>query len=342
MYSSLSTNNQMLNMDIQTYLNQVNYNLELVQQPVLVGQGLTNQMMPVAPQNVQLPLMAAPMVPMTQFVPQPILINVYQNVPRNTDVLICTPHGLESGTAAQYCPSQDGNVVAPEGWSLMSMDEFIKYGLIMCPFPTSVDALTPVQFQASSSPTFVASCSPSQDSSVLSTQDVNAEAATLSEKPVAKRPHRSKQMKITKVHTEVRENCVRKNIFADEREVLRGPDVLRIHVKTWEGLDLIQEVLDEVESEVAIAKVTLPFSMKNKFQKKGFICYLKVQNEESVPIVQGIFGKYPEAFKKCDVALPSKRDPVLKKEDVIEMKDFFMPADFGMAPPTLIKRLSAA
>jgi len=329
-------------MDNQTYLNQFNYNLELVQQPVIVGQGITNQMMPVAPQNVQLPLMAAPMVPMTQFVRQPILINVYQNVPRNTDVLVCTPHGLESGTAAQYCPSQDGNVVAPEGWSLMPMDEFIKHGLIMCPFPTSVDALTPVQFQASSSPTFVASCSPSQDSSVLSTQDVNAEAATLSEKPVAKRPHRSKQMKITKVHTEVKENCVRKNIFADEREILRGPDVLRIHVKTWEGLDLIQEVLDEVESEVAIAKITLPFSMKNKFQKKGFICYLKLQNEESVPIVQGIFGKYPEAFKKCDVALPSKRDPVLKKEDVIEMKDFFMPTDFGMSPPTLIKRLSAA
>jgi len=329
-------------MDNQTYLNQFNYNLELVQQPVIVGQGITNQMMPVAPQNVQLPLMAAPMVPMTQFVPQAILINVYQNVPRNTDVLICTPHGLESGTAAQYCPSQDGNVVAPEGWSLMPMDEFIKHGLIMCPFPTSVDALTPVQFQASSSPTFVASRSPSQDSSVLSTLDVNAEAATLIEKPVAKRPHRSKQMKITKVHTEVKENCVRKNIFADEREILRGPDVLRIHVKTWEGLDLIQEVLDEVESEVAIAKITLPFSMKNKFQKKGFICYLKLQNEESVPIVQGIFGKYPEAFKKCDVALPSKRDPVLKKEDVIEMKDFFMPTDFGMSPPTLIKRLSAA
>jgi len=329
-------------MDNQTYLNQFNYNLELVQQPVIVDQGMTNQILPVAPQNVQLPLMAAPMVPMTQFVPQAILINVYQNVPRNTNVLICTPHGLESGTAAQYCPSQDRNVVAPEGWSLMPMDEFIKCGLIMCPFPTSVDALTPVQFQPSSSPTFIASCSPSQDSSVLSTQDVNAEAATLSEKPVAKRPHRSKQMKITKVHTEVKENCVRKNIFADEREVLRGPDVLRIHVKTWEGLDLIQEVLDEVESEVAIAKITLPFSMKNKFQKKGFICYLKVQNEESVPIVQGIFGKYPEAFKKCDVALPSKRDPVLKKEDVIEMKDFFVPADFGMAPPTLIKRLSAA
>jgi len=329
-------------MDNQTYLNQFNYNLELVQQPVIVGQGITNQMMPVAPQNVQLPLMAAPMVPMTQFVPQAILINVYQNVPRNTDVLICTPHGLESGTAAQYCPSQDGNVVAPEGWSLMPMDEFIKHGLIMCPFPTSVDALTPVQFQASSSPTFVASRSPSQDSSVLSTLDVNAEAATLIEKPVAKRPHRSKQMKITKVHTEVKENCVRKNIFADEREILRGPDVLRIHVKTWEGLDLIQEVLDEVESEVAIAKITLPFSMKNKFQKKGFICYLKLQNEESVPIVQGIFGKYPEAFKKCDVALPSKRDPVLKKEDVIKMKDFFMPTDFGMSPPTLIKRLSAA
>lgn len=333
-------------MDTQSYSNQFN-NLDFVQQPVTVGQGMTSQIMPLAPQLIQHPIMAPPLVPMTEFVPQPLLIpfiNVYQNVPGDTDILICTPNGLESGTAADYCPSKslDGNHLAPQGWSFMPKDEFIKYGLNMCPFPTSVNVLTPVRHETPvPSPTLTPSRSPSQEPSVPSTQDVIGEKVTSVQKPVAKRPHRAKQMKITKVHTAVKENCVRKNIFADEKEVLRGPDVLRIHVKTWEGLDLIQEVLDEVESAVDIARVALPFSMKNKFQKKGFICYLMVQSEESVSIVQEIFGQYPEAFKKCDVALPTIRDPVLE-EGKAETKHFVMPADFGMAPPTFSKRLSAA
>merc|ERR1712150_106971 len=104
------------------------------------------------------------------------------------------------------------------------------------------------------------------------------------------------------------DQCVNKGIYAEENEeFLRGEDVLRIHVKTWEALDLIQDVLEEVELMVPVARIALPYSMKNKFQKKGFICYLKVASEEDVPTVQKIFGQDTEAFKKCEVALPSEK-----------------------------------
>jgi len=51
--------------------------------------------------------------------------------------------------------------------------------------------------------------------------------------------------------------------------------------------------------------------MKNRFQKKGFIVYLKLASADMVPIVQEIFSHYKEDFAKCDVAL--------KKEDKLKL-----------------------
>lgn len=285
-----------------------------------------------------------------QFVPQPQvpIFDVYDNVPQNIQLYIFTPNGLESGTAAEYCIPQDANnVTAPQGWSLLPMHEFIRHGLNMSPFPTSVQALTPSGMVASRSPsptpssTPIKALAPSRSPSppVLSERKVNIPTP----RKAPKRAHRAKQIKISKVHSELKQICVTKKLFADEKVVLRGPDVLRIHVKTWEGLDLIQDVLSEVENCVPIERIALPFSMKNKFQKKGFICYLKVQDEEFVPIVQRIFGQYPEAFKKCDVALPTIREPMetgLPKLAILEDKSF---ESFGLgieAPLPMMKRQS--
>merc|ERR1712048_170450 len=192
---------------------------------------------------------------------------------------------------------------------------------------------------------------------VFATRDLNTERPvevkdeTVESKQVnPKRPHRAKQIKIMKIRTLVKDQCVNKGIYAEENEeFLRGEDVLRIHVKTWEALDLIQDVLDEVETAVPIARIALPFSMKNKFQKKGFICYLKVAELRYVEIVKAIFAKYP-AFKKCDVALPKPpahvttenvAEPVSKKVEE-PIKAIFAPSDFGFSPPTMAKRMSAA
>merc|ERR1712048_1539561 len=176
---------------------------------------------------------------------------------------------------------------------------------------------------------------------VFATRDLNTERPvevkdeTVESKQVnPKRPHRAKQIKIMKIRTLVKDQCVNKGIYAEENEeFLRGEDVLRIHVKTWEALDLIQDVLDEVETAVPIARIALPFSMKNKFQKKGFICYLKVQDVFDVSLVQSIFSKHSEAFKKCDVALPTNKVP----EKVVQVAKPVLPL---FHPPTLARQSS--
>lgn len=125
--------------------------------------------------------------------------------------------------------------------------------------------------------------------------------------------HRSKQEKIEQVHQEVKEKYTALGLYAAEDEVLRGFDTIRVHVKTFRGLNIIDQPLDRILEcpSVQILKIATPFSMKNKFQKKGFIVYLKLAHSCQVPIVQQIFKEYEEIFPKCDIAL--------KKEDKLRL-----------------------
>lgn len=325
----------------QTLLN----NFGLVQPPVTVGQGMAN--LTTAAQPLTLPYAPAllPFVP--QVVPAPVY-NVYENIPGNADFYILTPSGPVKAAPAQYCNFQNGNYVAPNGWSLLPIEVYYRYGLNLVPFPAGEQPLAPFDTTpsvGSRSPT------PEKEEVVFAPKDQNIEKTVkeASPEPVSnakntKRPHRAKQIKITKIHTIVKDECIRKGIFADENEVLRGETVLRIHVKTWEGLDLIQDVLDEVEQAVHIDRIALPFSMKNKFQKKGFILYLKVSSLDDVDRVKSIFAQYSDAFKKCDVALPTNRDPLssVAAPKTPEKKEIMQPffADFDV--PVMTKRMSAA
>lgn len=325
----------------QNYLNSNNFGP--VQQTVAVNS--SNMIVTAVPQTfqpMQQPSWQVPpvnsnvhVVP-TTYVPMPPLQpnTVYENILANTELLVLGPSGLTQVAPAEYCVSQDGNTFyAPQGWTIMPREEFISRNFFMLPWPEHTQPLTP-----STSP----SVTPSPSSS--RTGSVEAEAVTTAQRKEetpkkalnVKRPHRAKQVKIAEIHEIVKTYCVNQGIFAKEDEVLRGEDVLRIHVKTWEGLDLIESVIQEVESNIRIAKIALPYSMKNKFQKKGFICYLKVQNVRDVPVVQNIFSKHSHAFKKCDVALPTNKIP--EKVDQVA-KPFNIPF---MSPPMMAKRLSAA
>merc|ERR1719204_2423898 len=127
------------------------------------------------------------------------------------------------------------------------------------------------------------------------------------EKPQKNRKfrHRSKQERITQIHEELRVKYIQRGLYAGNDEVLRGFDTVRVHVKTYHALGKIEEALDEVERHhmVEIKKIATPFSMKNRFQKKGFIVYLKLRDESMVPYVQDVFALYSEHFNKCDLAL---------------------------------------
>lgn len=285
--------------------------------------------------------------------PQPIIFNplvvpvfntaAYQEMPLNTqtsnlahpsyELLSVLPAGLE------YYSFENGvlvNKVAdisngplfypPEGFSFVSTTDLSTF------LREAQSAQMKIQKQASPSPPVI------EATPIEPLQKKNTNVITVIEKkPVAKqpqkRPHRSKQIRITEVHTKVSDIYEAKNLIASDDEVLRGPDTLRVHVKTWEGLQAIEEVLQEVEDKVK--RLALPFSMKNKFQKKGFIVYMKLKDVSQVPYVQSVFGRFPDNyFKKCDVALPSQKSiEMAAQKAALAFKQF--------QPPVFAKHASA-
>jgi len=114
-----------------------------------------------------------------------------------------------------------------------------------------------------------------------------------------KYPWRSKQDKINVVHQEVQKRFQALNLWTEEQ--LRGADTVRTHVKTFQGLLKIHDALDKVLAEVQILQFAAPISMKNKWQKKGFIVYVKLAQQEDVQTVIKIFKD--DNFSKTDVAL---------------------------------------
>lgn len=88
--------------------------------------------------------------------------------------------------------------------------------------------------------------------------------------------YRSKQNKINVVLNNLKRKFTNNGKLA-HGEVLRGEDTLRIDVKRFTALQQIEKVIDDIERNpnVDILKVDFPVSQKNRFQKKGFIAYLK-------------------------------------------------------------------
>jgi len=193
-----------------------------------------------------------------------------------------------------------------------------------------------------------------QENTTQQEQPRSRSASPEQEQPLTKRkkyPHRSKQIRILEVHASLKEEYTARGLYADEDEVLRGEDTVRAHVKTFQGLNKIKDVLDEIHKcpDVTVRRIATPFSMKNKFQKKGFIVYLKLNSPKEVPTVQGIFANYSEYFKKCDVALPKEKPttslPPLKSQlsaaGFDGTKNSWADADlFMVTPPPMMRRNS--
>merc|ERR1719392_126962 len=112
--------------------------------------------------------------------------------------------------------------------------------------------------------------------------------------------YRSKQDMIDKVFLALSQKYTALGLL--ENKGLRGDDTIRVHVKNFKALTKIEEALIAVEShpKVKVSKVSLPFSFRNEFQKKGFLVYLKLEDVTMVPHAQSVFRQYDE-FKKCGV-----------------------------------------
>merc|ERR1719204_2718409 len=157
-----------------------------------------------------------------------------------------------------------------------------------------------------------------------------------SEGPVAgkrqkKFGYRSKQRKIDRTHKNIQEKFSALGLFARERELVRGDDTLRIHVKTFEGLTDIQSALSEIHlhKEIEIQRVAAVFSKKNRFQKKGFIVYLKVGSVAEVDICLRLLKRYSNSLRNVAIARArtSTKEPISEapRKPVQASIDDFLP-----------------
>merc|ERR1719479_757974 len=274
------------------------------------------------------PMAQAPMVFMPQMVPaqipfQPALPTLGPMVPFSNPLLPMSPNGApmfyNGATFTPMAPtltslnSSDGCLVPPPGYSFVTVD-------VPSATPERSVSVEPVAAGEKDVllPPVEQNVSRSRSSSVVSDAPPTSRAEGETTTPTTKQQnkkfrHRSKQVRIMEVHQKLKEEYTAKGLYADEDEVLRGFDTVRVHVKTYKALNRIECPLNDVEKhpDVTVMKIATPFSMKNRFQKKGFIVYLKLQNSSMVPIVQEIFSHYKEDFAKCDVAL--------KKEDKLAL-----------------------
>lgn len=203
-------------------------------------------------------------------------------------------------------PTSNNQLIAPFGFSFVLMN---------VPQQTSVSDSGSVSVERS--------VSPQKLSAPPTNVSISREATP---EPVKRKyKHRSKQERIEQVHAEVQEKYTALGLYAAEDEVLRGFDTIRVHVKTYRGLNVVNQPLDRImnDAHVQVLRIATPFSMKNKFQKKGFIIYLKLADERQVPIVQSIFADYQEYFPKCDVAL--KKEDKLRLDALKAQEDYREP-----------------
>jgi len=288
------------------------------------------QYFPVAPQPLPL-APAAPVMFFPQMVPAPI---PFQPAPLPGLHLMSLPHQtlpLESlpmfydGSSFTSMPqnlqvsNEEGHLVAPPGYTFVTMDvPSASVERSVSAEPAGEPDLLPVPSISETR---------SRSSSVVSepeqTQECETTVATKTKPQNKKFRHRSKQERIMEVHAKLKEEYTTKGLYASDDEVLRGFDTVRVHVKTYKALNRIECPLNDVEKhpDVKILKIATPFSMKNKFQKKGFIVYLKLAHVNMVEIVQEIFSHYKEDFAKCDVALKKEDKQALDRQKALEKKE---------------------
>jgi len=234
------------------------------------------------------------------------------DVPSTTNILFYD--GMSVSSVPSYlCPTaQQGILKPPVGYSFATIDFNPQ------PFMGESDSTGNVEDLANSSPEPtpepVAPKSPVQKA--------------------RKFKHGSKQERIMEVYNAIQKKYTAQGVYAGEHEVLRGADTVRVHVKTYKGLNKIEAALQEVDDcpDVQLRKLATPFSMKNRFQKKGFIVYLRLQSPDMVESVKAVFKKYEEFFRKCDVAMPKPTDPQPTEPVDSKISDFFDTATEGKVP----------
>lgn len=116
--------------------------------------------------------------------------------------------------------------------------------------------------------------------------------------------YRTKQKKIDRAFQNLNKKLHSWGVLAEEKELVRGPTTVRVHIKKYSGLGKIHRVMIHINDVVQIQRVAVVLSRKNKDQYKGFIIYLRVATEQQMKTVQNIFRRHKEWKDDCKQALP--------------------------------------
>jgi len=127
--------------------------------------------------------------------------------------------------------------------------------------------------------------------------------------------YRTKQNKIEKVYAAVTKHFEELGVLSPEDVGIRGTNVARLHVKKWHSLCRIEEAIVRVEDNpfIVTQRVSCPVSMKNLYQKKGFLIYWETETEAQTQALMDIFRSFDEKdregkfildeFQKISVAM---------------------------------------
>lgn len=99
------------------------------------------------------------------------------------------------------------------------------------------------------------------------------------------------------------------NMFAglvlSDDKALRGETTIRLHVKTETAIRSIVECMKQIVDieGVEITQLSTPISMKNRYQKKGFLCYFQISDVNMTETVLDHVKTNFVCFSRCKVAL---------------------------------------
>jgi hypothetical protein len=117
------------------------------------------------------------------------------------------------------------------------------------------------------------------------------------------RGFKSKQNKINVVFDDLVEKFRATGLLREE--VHRSYETTRVHAKTFAGLMILNEALNRVtnDDKIEIKEIGFHKSMKNKYQQKGILVYIKVGSQDEVERLFDIYNSYGHNLKDHAIAV---------------------------------------